>query len=77
MVLVDEYMRVVTAIPVGVQPLYLAVMQAANLRRRQCDESWMVHTTYDENTLVKPAAAWSAVAFMALCVAILDRLGVH
>ena len=71
MVLVDEYMRIAAANPIGAQTLRLVVMQADSLQWPQCDERWMVHATYDEETLVKPAAAWSAVTSMALCVAVL------
>lgn len=71
MLLVDECMRIAVANPISAQPLHLAVMQADTLQRPRRNERYMVHTTYDEKTLVKPGAAWSAVASMALCVAVL------
>src|ERR1044071_5023154 len=71
MVLVDECMRIAAANPIGAKPLHLAVMLADTLQRPRHDKRWMVYTTCDEKTLAKPGAAWSAVASMALCVAVL------
>jgi MFS family permease len=71
MALVNEYMQIAAPNPLGAQPLHLAVLQADELQRLHHDKRWMVHTTYNEKTLAKPGAAWSAVTSMALCVAVI------